>query len=423
MQFNKTTLENGLRILTVPMPGTLTTTVTVLVEAGSEYENKEINGLSHFLEHMCFKGTLKRPKAIDITRELDGIGAAYNAFTSNEVTGYYAKSEAGHLDKILDIVSDLYLNPVFDPNEIAKEKGVIIEEINMYEDMPMNKAHAVFTKLVYGDQPAGWDILGEKDVVTGLKQEDFIKYRNARYVASNTLVIVAGNFEETETIEKIKTLFSGVKLGEKVTKPVTVESQSSPAVFIHPKNSDQTHLVLGARAFNVFDDRRFTLEVLSDLLGGGMSSRLFVKVREELGAAYYVHAEDQLFLDHGYFSVSAGVANDKLEVVLAVILGELKDLRDNLVSDRELAIAKNHLVGNIVIGLETSDDISRFYGSEEIMTGNILSPKELEEKVRAVTAEEIRSLAKDIFRNSSLNLALVGPVKEEEPLRRLLTLD
>lgn len=423
MQFNKTTLENGLRILTIPMPGTLTTTVSVLVEAGSEYETKDINGLSHFLEHMCFKGTLKRPKAIDISRELDGIGAAYNAFTGTEVTGYYAKAEAGHLDKILDIVSDLYLNPVFDPSEIDKERGVITEEINMYEDMPMHKVHSVFTKLIYGDQPAGWDIAGEKDVVNRVKKEDFIKYRDFRYVASHTLVIVAGNFEEAGVIEKVKALFSGVKLGGESPKSVTVESQSSPAILVHPKESDQTHLILGVRAFDLFDGRRFALEVLSDLLGGGMSSRLFVKVREELGAAYYVHSDSQLSLDHGYFSASAGVANDKLEIVLATIIKEFKDLRDNLVSETELEIAKNHLVGNMVIGLETSDDISRFYGGEEIMTGKVLSPQEMERRLRAVTAEEIKSLAGDIFKTSCLNLALLGPVKDEEPLRRLLTLD
>ena len=423
MQFNKTTLENGLRILTVPMPGTLTTTVSVLVEAGSEYETKEINGLSHFLEHMCFKGTLKRPKAIDISRELDGIGAVYNAFTSTEVTGYYAKAEAGHLDKILDIVSDLYLNPVFDPAEIDKERGVIIEEINMYEDMPMNKVHSVFTKLVYGDQPAGWDVAGEKNVINRVKQEDFIKYRDSRYIASQTLVIVAGNFEEASVIEKVKTLFSGVKIGNKFPKLATTESQSLPAVLINHKESDQTHIILGVRAFNIFDNRRFALEVLSDILGGGMSSRLFVKVREELGAAYYVRSESQLSIDHGYFSASAGVANDKLEIVLLSIISEFKNLRDNLVSEAELEIAKNHLVGNMVIGLETSDDISRFYGGEEIITGQILSPKELELKLRAVTAEEIRNLTRDIFKTSSLNLALIGPVKDEEPLRRLLTLD
>lgn len=405
------------------MPGSLTITVYVLIEAGSEYETKDINGLSHFLEHMCFKGTLKRPKTIDITKELDSIGADYNAFTNTEITGYHAKAEAVHLDKILDIVSDIYLNPVFDPKEIDKERGVIIEEINMYEDIPMDKVHLIFTKLIYGDQPAGWDVAGEKDVINSVKQEDFIKYRDSRYIASNTLVVVAGNFEEASTIQKVKTLFSGVRLGEKVPKSITTESQFSPAVSIKTKESDQTHLILGVRAFNVFDNRRFALEVLSDILGGGMSSRLFMKVREELGAAYYVYSGSRLSLDHGHFSASAGVANDKLEIVLTTIIKELKDLRDNLVSETELEIAKNHLVGNMMIGLETSDDISRFYGGEEMMTGQILSPQELEQKLRAVTAEEIRSLARDIFKTSSLNLALIGPVKDEEPLRRLLTLD
>lgn len=421
--FNKLVTDNGLRILIVPMPGSLTAAVLVLVEAGSEYETKNLNGISHFLEHMCFKGTKIRPKTIDITGELDSIGANYNAFTSGEVTGYYAKGEAKHLDKILDVVSDIYLNPVFDESEIDKERGVIIEEINLYKDMPTHRVQDLFTELLYGDQPAGWNVSGSVEIIKKLRRADFLKYRGERYIAPCTLVVVAGKFNEIEVMSKVKYLFGGINSGEKLPKPKIVENQLAPRIKIKHKESDQAHLILGVRAFSVFDERRYALDVLSDILGGGMSSRLFQKVREELGAAYYVNAEADLSSDHGYLAASAGVANDKLEQVLVAILEEFKKLKNETVGEKELQRAKDHLIGSLMVGLETSDDLSRYYGTQEIITGAILSPKELEKKIRSVKSSEIQSLAKEVFQTERLNLAVIGLVKDREALRKTLDLD
>ncbi|MEI7480231.1 MAG: pitrilysin family protein, partial [bacterium] len=218
MNFKRKILSNGLRVVTVPMKDNPTVTVLVMVEAGSKYETKDINGLSHFLEHMCFKGTEKRPKASDISSELDGVGARYNAFTSTEYTGYYAKAEARHLDKVLDVISDMYLHPVFDEKEIEKEKGVICEEINMYEDLPQRKVEEVFNELLYGDQPAGWSIAGTKDVVRKMTREDFVKYRGKNYLPKATTLVVSGNFDEKTIIKKITTAFKGMPEGRKQTK-------------------------------------------------------------------------------------------------------------------------------------------------------------------------------------------------------------
>src|SRR3989344_4760893 len=286
--FKKTILKNGLRIVLAPQADSLTVTVLVLVATGSKYETKEINGISHFLEHLCFKGTKKRPTALAITSELDGIGSEYNAFTGEEYTGYHAKVEARHTDKILDIISDLYVNPIFDPAEIEKEKGVIIEELNMYEDLPMRKVQEVFTELLYGDQPAGWPIAGKKEIIRRLTREEIVKYRGAHYVANATAIIVSGGFNEKKILEKIGSSFKNILTAKKDGKVKTEDRQSAPALKIQPKESDQTHLVLGVRAYNVSDERRFALGVLADILGGGMSSRLFQKVRDELGAAYYI---------------------------------------------------------------------------------------------------------------------------------------
>ncbi|MBI5401315.1 insulinase family protein [Candidatus Wolfebacteria bacterium] len=418
--YKKITLPNGLRVLLIPQKDSLSTTVLVLVETGSKYETKEINGLSHFLEHMCFKGTKKRPKAIDISSELDGIGAAYNAFTSQEYTGYFVKIRNSHLDIGLDVVSDIYLNQLFEQNEIEKERGVIIEEINMYEDLPMDKVQELFTELLYGDQPAGWSVAGRKEVIKKLGREDFVKYHNANYVASATTVIVAGNFNEEQVINGVKKAFGGISTGAKSGKIKTVEHQEKPQVVLKHKETDQTHLVLGTRAFDLFDKRKYAIGVLSDILGGSMSSRLFQRIREQLGAAYYIHSSDDLMTDHGFLDVSAGIDHNKIDVVIEAVIDEFKKLAEKEIPKKELERAKEHLIGGIVIGLETSNRLASYYGMQEILEKEIITPEELIKKIQGVTAEEIQKIAKEIFKNEKLNLAIIGPFKEKERFEKIL---
>ena len=421
-KFNKITLDNGLRIITVPKPDSLATTILVLVEAGSKYETKEINGISHFLEHMCFKGTKKRPKGIDIFSELDGIGAISNAFTSLEYTGYYAKARPEHFDKILDVVSDVYLNPILESTEINKEKGTIIEEINFIEDTPIRKVWDYFLELLYGDQPAGWDIVGRKEAIKKLNRDDFVRYRNEHYLAKSSLVVLAGKFNENEAIRKIEQAFSGIKSDIKKPKIKTIEQQQKPEILLRYKETDQTHLVLGVRAFDIFDKRRYILEVLSDILGGGASSRLFQKIREEMSAAYYVYADTDLYTDHGYLAVPVGIDNKRVEEILQAILEEFKKLAQEPVEKNELQRAKDHLTGTMLLGLETSDALASFYGGQEIITRQLLTPQGLVKKYQAVKAEEILGVANYIFQNDKLNLALIGPFKDKEKFEKILTL-
>ncbi len=413
-KFNKTTLKNGLRIITAPKQDSLATTFLILVEAGSKYETKEINGISHFLEHMCFKGTKKRPKSIDVSSELDSIGASYNAFTGMEYTGYYAKSRPENFNTILDVVSDIYLNQVFNRREIDKERGVIIEEINMYEDLPMRRVQELFTSLLYGDQPAGWDIAGKKEVIKKLEQEDFLKYRGEHYLAQSTIAVVAGKFDEKKIISKIENVFAGIKSGKKESKNKTTEYQEKPAILLNHKKTDQTHLVLGVRTFDIFDKRKYALEILADILGGGMSSRLFQKIREEMGAAYYVRADTDLLSDHGFLSVAAGIDHTKIDQVIEAIIKEFKKLSDKPVENKELQRAKDHLSGNLILGLETSDALAGFYGGQEIISKKIITPQELAKKIQAVSAKEIMVVAQDIFRKNKLNLAMIGPIGNEK---------
>lgn len=420
--YKKTIFKNGLRVITVPQPDNMAATVLVMVEAGSKYEQKEINGLSHFLEHMCFKGTTNRPTAMDIAGELDGLGAEYNAFTSHEWTGYFAKVEKNHASRAIDLISDLYLNPTFDVAEIEKEKGVIIEELNMYEDMPQRKIGDIFMRLLYGDQPAGWDVGGEKDIIRKLTKEDFLKYRGIHYLPAATIVVIAGAFDEAAALAQLEKLFGGMPAGSKGGKLPVTEAQSKPELFLKFKESDQTHLMIGFRAFSMFDKRRFVLEVLSDILGGGMSSRLFQRVREELGAAYYVRSGADLYTDHGYIAAGAGVEHSKLKLVITTILEEFARLAREKVSDKELARAKSHLSGNLLLGLETSDALATYYGSQEILKREVITPDQVLKEVEAVTAQQIQELAQELFKAESLNLAMIGPHKETAEFESLLKL-
>ena len=347
----KITLKNGLRVLLVPQPENMAATVLILVEAGSEYETKKINGVSHFLEHLMFKGTTTRPKPGMIAHELAALGAQSNAFTDQECTGYWAKAQAEKLPRILEIVSDLYLNPIFNPEEIEKERGVIIQEINMYEDDLPARAQKIFSELVYGDQPAGWDVAGTKEVVRALHRDDFAAYRALRYVAPGTLVVVAGKFNEKITLAQIQRTFGSLPRKRVIAKKPVKEQQSEPRALLHFKESDQAHLVLGFRAFNRFDKRRNALRLMADILGGGMSSRLFMKVREELGAAYYIGAGTDLSLDHGLISISAGIDHGKIETVIKAILNECRRMCDEVVPADELQKSKDHMIGNLILGL------------------------------------------------------------------------
>lgn len=407
-------------MITVPMADNPTVTVLVLVETGSKYEAKTKNGLSHFLEHVCFKGTTNRPNTSDLSKELDGLGCQYNAFTGHEYTGYFAKGKATDFLKLLDIIADLYLNPLLKEDEIEKEKGVIVDEINMYDDLPMQKVHEAWMKLLYGDQPAGWPIPGEREVVRGMSRKDFVAYRKAHYVAGATTVIVTGNIDATQAFKDITKKFKGISEGKKGGKKKTSDKQVAPAVIAIHKETDQTHFVLGVRSFPVHDEQNSALAVLGGVLGRGMSSRLFRKLRDEMGVGYYVNAGNTVFTDHGYFSVSAGVANARVREVLRAVLVEFEMLKQDLVLDDELTKVKEHLVGTMYLGLESSDDLAEYYGIQEVLRRDIRTPKEKERLIRAVTAKDVRAVARKIFVEKNLNLALIGPFKNGGIFKQVL---
>jgi len=413
--FKKNTLKNSLRVITVPSKSTQTVTVLVLVGTGSKYEKKDEKGISHFLEHMYFKGTKKRPSSLEIAETLDKVGGIYNAFTSQEYTGYFAKVSKEHFDLALDWVSDIFLNSTLPEKEIEKERGVIIEEINMRKDHPMEHVQVLWQKLLYGDQPAGWDVAGEVETVSKISRENLIEYRKTQYVAPNTIVCLAGNFNEREGIEKVKKYFSKIKSGKGREKPKVIEKQERPEILFEKRETDQTHICLGVRGFNLFDERRYAQEILGLILGGMMSSRLFERIRTKLGIAYYIETDVFSDPDTGYLVTRAGLNNEKLEKGILEILKEYRKIKREGVSKSELKKAKDYLKGKMNILLESSDAKASFFATQEILEKKILTPDQIFKKIDKVSQNDILKLAREIFRPEKLNLALIGPkeVKKE----------
>ncbi|HRY52841.1 MAG TPA: pitrilysin family protein [Candidatus Portnoybacteria bacterium] len=419
--FKKTILSNGLRVITAPMAGSQSTTVLVFFATGSKYETKDNNGISHFLEHMFFKGTKKRPTTLDLSEYLDRVGGEYNAFTGQELTGYYAKVAPEYIDMALDWVSDILLNSKFDSAEIEKERGVITEEYNMYLDNPARLVGDLWEELLYGDQPAGWKIIGTKANIAKLPREQFIKYFDAHYQTKNAVVCVAGKVSK-DIIKKIEKSFSRLKKGEGKDKLAVKESQEKPEALIYYKATDQTHLCLGARAYDMSHKDRYTLMVLSAILGGMMSSRLFISVREQKGLAYYVRSSTESFTDTGFFVTQAGVANDKAEEAIKAILIEYKKVCDAKIGAAEINKAKDWLRGSLRLGLETSDELASWIGTQEILKKEVLTPEQIFSKIKAVSAQDLQRVAQDIFQPQKLNLALIGPFKEKNKFEPLLKL-
>jgi predicted Zn-dependent peptidase len=420
--FKKTTLKNGLRIITIPQKSTQAATVLVLVGTGSKYETKEINGISHFLEHLFFKGTKKRPTPLAISETLDRVGGIYNAFTGEEYTGYFAKVAASHFDLALDWVSDIFLNSALLEKDIKKEKGVIIEEINMLFDHPMSYVQVLWPKLLYGNQPAGWSVAGSKKNIIRMKRQDLLDYRKKQYVAENTIICIAGNIDPRQTLNKVKKYFSKISTTKFLEKPKVIEKQAGPTCLLYPKKTDQTHLCLGVRAYNIFHPQRYTLELLEIILGGMMSSRLFIELRDKLGIAYYVRTSAEADPDAGYLVTQAGIDNKNVKKAISSILKEYKKISQNTVPKNELKKAKDCIKGKTALLLESSDAQASFIAGQELLEKKILTLKEIFKKIDKISQSDILKVAKDIFQPQKLNLVLIGPFKDKERFQKLLKL-
>ena len=416
----KYTLLGGLKVVLVQMPDSPTTTVQVLTETGSKYETDKERGLSHFLEHMCFKGTKQRPSALGISRALDELGAISNAYTSTEVTAYWAKASFEHTLKMIDIISDIYVNPIFKKEDLEKEKGVITEEINMYKDQPQAMVGEAFDLAMHGSQPAGLPVIGNKKSVNSFKIKDFYNYRTKHYVRDATTVVIAGRIKEKEVLSAIKKGFSKISRSKKHGKKKTSITYHAPRVVHTHKDTDQAHIILGLRSFPYNDKRNKILALMTGVLSSGMSSRLFHKLREELGICYYVRAHISPSTDHGEFGVSSGVDPKRIDHAVKAIMDEFRKLKTELVPLEELKKVQTSLVSKIRMSLETSSSVLDYFANRSIFYRDLKDPKQIEKDILSIKSKDIQNLAKEIFNDKDLILAVVSKSIDKNKLQKLL---
>jgi predicted Zn-dependent peptidase len=417
--FEKTTLANGIRVLTAPMPQVPSVACFVMLAAGSRYETAGSKGIAHFAEHMFFKGTERRPTARTISTEIDAIGGEFNAFTGKEVTGYYVKSSAETRDISLDVLVDMLRNSRFDPAEIEKEKGVILEEMNVYLDTPQRYVGNVYDRLLFADQPLGWDILGTRETIEGATRETFTSYLDSWYVPERIVVGVGGRIGD-DLGDRLEELLGDIERRE-TGSPVAVDlpPDGSP-VLLHTKQSEQAHLVLGVRAYPIGHPDRYALQLLSVVLGGGMSSRLFTEVRERRGLAYYVHAASGAYTDAGTLYTGAGVDVSRIDEAISTIVGELRKIAAEPVPSDELEKARGYAKGRFVLRLESPQAVVQFGLRREVLEREIEEPDDVLRELDAVTAEDIQRVGGDLLDGKRLYLAIVGPFDDPARFEKLL---
>jgi len=420
IHFQKKQLPNGLRLITAPLHDTKAVTILMLIGAGSRYEDARTNGVAHFLEHMFFKGTTNRPSTLMISKELDALGADYNAFTGEEYTGFYVRVAAEDFSQAFDIITDMLLNPLFVAEEIEREKGVIVEELNMYEDTPTRAIHDAAKLLVYGDTPLGRNIGGKKETVTAFGRDEFLAFREQFYQPDNMVVAIAGAGTEKDWVASVQDRLGTLSGAANHTFAPAEHAQSAPQVSLVHKATDQAHVLLAFRGFNRLDHRRPALKVLLNILGGTMSSRLFTEVRERRGLAYYVGASDWAFHDTGALIARAGVQVAKIDEAIQVILAEFTRMVETPITDEELDRAKKNLRGGLYLGLEDSMSIADYLGEQELLRKEIAQPEDKMKEIDAVTEADIQNLAEELISATNLNLTVIGPYKNVDQFKRLV---
>ncbi len=418
--YRKSILSNGLRLITAPMRGTRAATVLILVGIGSRYEDEELNGITHFMEHMFFKGTSKRPSAKTISEAIDRVGGELNAYTSEESTGFFIHLASPHLELALDVLSDMLLNSKFEREEIEKEKGVILEEINMHHDKPDIQVIDAYKFLLYGNHPLGREVIGKKRVIENMDREKLLTHWRKKFPSNSTVVTIAGDIEPGKTLGLVRKYLTKWENRKKPTFLPSKEKQTGAAIILRHRKTDQAYLCLGVKSFSYKHPDHYVLRVLNTILGGMVSSRLFVRLREEEGIVYSVDSVSESYLDTGNLRVHAGVETAKVEIAISTILEEIKRICEEIVGEEELGKAKEYLKGRMALELELSPGVAGFLGHQELLLGKIKLPEEQMKEIEKVTSDDIKRVAKKIFVNKHLNLAMVGPITEKEKFLKLL---
>jgi predicted Zn-dependent peptidase len=411
--FERTELPSGITVITETMPQVRSVAIGFWVGVGSRDETDEVNGMSHFLEHLMFKGTQKRT-AMEISEAFDTLGGELNAFTAKEYTCYYARLLDQHVPDGLEILSDMVQNSKFDAEDITSERKVVIEEINRNEDTPDDRIHDLFVSSLWPDHPLGKPILGHSEIVGNFSREDVVNFYQNEYGYKNLVVAAAGNIEHQLMVDRITSLFQGIP-GE---KPVHKEFKPSvqQSTDVHTKKTEQAHIVFGTEALHAGDDRRFILSIMDNILGGGMSSRLFQEIREKKGMAYSTYSYHSLYRETGFLAAYAGTTPDNTEEVVRLMKEQFGDLASGGVTDQEVYRAKEHIKGQLMLGLESTGRRMTRLGKLETTKGELLSMDELVERVESVTRDDISALAADLLNPNKMVLTVIGPFEPEQLL-------
>lgn len=412
-------LSSGLRLLTAPVEGTQSVTVMVFTGAGSRYEVRGERGISHFLEHMFFKGGKIFKTTQEVSAAIDGVGGDFNAFTGKEYAGYYVKTAAAQAELSCNVLSDMLLHATFPPEEIDKERGVIIEEERMYQDTPMYRAGWDFEELLLGDHPLGWDTIGSEEVIRSVTQADFQKHKDELYVPENTVLTFAGNISRDRALALAEQYFSPLS-GAKNRSFEPFVSYNAQRVFLRTKNTEQAHLVLGVPGVSSLDPDHFTHKILAVILGGNMSSRMFLRIREARGMCYYISTDTDAYLDAGILSTRAGVDQSRLEEAVAAIKHEYMECARDGVTDEELTRAKQYLKGKITLNLEDSEERAHFLGKQALLYPDVRDLTQYFEQIDRVNREQVNALAARLLQPEQLRLAVIGKLDDTGALEAML---
>ena len=419
-------LKSGLRIITVPMDSVQSLTVMALSNTGSRYESPKQYGIAHFFEHIVFKGTNKYPTAQDLAEAVDSVGANFNAFTGKEYTGYHVQVASKHFELALDVVSDMLLTPKLRQEDIDREKGVIIEEMNMYADMPKAHISNLFEQMIFKGNGLSHDIIGSKKTVSNITSADFEEFLNTWYGMDNLIVVVAGEravVEKPATLELIEKMFSKVKdRKSEPTHPVIDRVLSGEKFLLHAKKTEQIHFTFGWPGIQRKSGERYAMMLLNAIVGGNMSSRLFSEIREKRGLCYYVYSEVRQFHEGGLFGASAGVDPNRVEEAIEASLAEFTKISAGKkpITNAELKRAKDYVVGKMILGLEDSESVAQFFGLRQLLHGQIESPSEAIEKMKAVTLAQVQTLAKKLIKKGELRFALIGNPQNKAKIKEII---
>ncbi|MCL6472512.1 MAG: insulinase family protein [Firmicutes bacterium] len=404
--FERTTLPSGITVVTEKMPQVRSVAIGIWLGVGSRDERDPINGMSHFIEHLLFKGTKTR-SAKDISEAFDTLGGELNAFTAKEYTCYYTRLLDEHVPKGVEILADMIQNPRFEASDIDFERKVVLEEINLHEDSPDERIHDLFAQSLWADHPLGKPILGHVETMKNISREDILEYYDNEYVSRNIVVAAAGNIDHNKMVDLIEQHFTK-KGGEKPQRKEFIPHVEKK-IDVFTKQTEQAHIVFGTEAISASDDRRFALSILDNILGGGMSSRLFQEIREKRGLAYSAYSYHSLYTETGFLAAYAGTAPNNAEQVIRVMQEQFNNISEGGLTDQEMYRAKEHLKGQLVLGLESTGRRMTRLGKLEITKGEILSLDDLVERINSVTRDAVTELAKEIFKPEKMVLTVIGP--------------